>query len=101
MLVTSALSVEISKLPPFENSPFPRASNRSHAPSTALPWVHSPIISSIAATISTPEQAPPLDPPAPFPTENGLAAAHDRSQQLAAQDRGCIPPKVREKCSIL
>jgi hypothetical protein len=129
MLVASALSVEISKLPPFESSPFPRtASHRSHQPHSPLPWAHSSIISSIAASLSAPLQSadnpssaslsaplqsadnpssPHAPPPAehpPPPSEIIQSPAADAVAALAeephAVHRGCIPPQMRQSCSI-
>ena len=142
MLVASALSVEISKLPPFESSPFPRtASHRSHQPHSPLPWAHSSIISSIAASLSAPlhsdnpssaslsaplhsdnpssaslsaplqsadnPSSPHAPPPAehpPPPSEIIQSPAADAVAALAEEPhpvhRGCIPPQMRQSCSI-
>jgi hypothetical protein len=110
MLVSSSLAVEISKLPPFETSTPP--SLRFHAPAKALPWLHSSIISSIAASVSQPPHATnPADVPdhhpihhAPLPSNGAdspaAAPARDEDEQEHVK-QGCIPPAVRNKCSIL
>ena len=110
MLVSSSLAVEITKLPPFETSTPP--SLRFHAPSKALPWLHSPIISSIAATVSqplnatnvttTPDRAPIKDVPLTSSGARRLAAdaAPDVDEQENVR-KGCMPPAVRDKCSVL
>jgi hypothetical protein len=102
-------------LPPFETS-VPHSS-RTHVPSTSLPWTHSPIISSIAATVARPYQSNTLtgtganiddsDKHAPVNSKNanGFAAdaapAHDDDEERGSVSQGCLPPVIREKCSIL
>jgi hypothetical protein len=125
LLISSSLAVEISKLPPFESAiinstPQP---TRSHTPVSPLPWMQSPIISSIAASVSEPVQSSPRSRfrPAELPTKYQrpaspaddssvlsknaksttahAAAGHDDEQ--VSVHRGCIPPKVRERCSMM
>jgi hypothetical protein len=91
VLVTSALSVEISKLPPFESFPFPRAPPRSPAPSPALPWLQSPVGSTATSTSSSEQRD--ADDPSPASADVSSSAL-PRAQEDTAMDYGC-------RCSMM
>ena len=126
--MTSALAVEIPKLPPFEAFSIHTNINllpppRGHAPhSSSLPWIHSPIIAAIAASVAEPPHTSPpspshvhspvedaaapvqiYDPPtknAKGPTPAVVAPATTHDDEESDIQPGCIPPKLRNRCII-